>query len=80
MTALILHFHCFNDLYIKIFPTMLRIGRSRIHHCYLPFSLAPAASERFLVARCCCCSCCCYWHTRFPFLAAFSFALLRSGL
>ena len=28
MTAVNPHFHCFNDLYIKIFPTMLRIRRS----------------------------------------------------
>lgn len=37
MTTVIAHFHCFNDLYIKIFPTMLRIGRLRIHHCYCYF-------------------------------------------
>jgi hypothetical protein len=38
--------HCFNDLYIKIFPTMLRIGRSRIHHCYsLSFNLQGLATK-----------------------------------
>lgn len=47
MTALIPQFSCFNDLYIKIFPTMLRIGRSRIHHCYFP-SLLPSCKQAFL--------------------------------
>jgi hypothetical protein len=34
VTRVIAFSHCFNDLYIRIFPTMLRIGRSRTHHCY----------------------------------------------
>lgn len=46
MTRVIAFSHCFNDLYIKIFPTMLRIGRSRIHHCYFPLLLPPEPSRK----------------------------------
>jgi hypothetical protein len=63
VTAVKPRFHCFNDLYIRIFPTMLRIRRSRMHYCCFPLlllQLQVGVTWLHFV-----------WHTRFPFLSAF---------